>query len=295
MSRRSSRRPLSIASGLLLLAVVGCRQLTQQPPSTKVPSTGNGAVRPPGGRIAKSSNEGNLLLGNPSRALTDANNYLIQKPQFTLSYNRRNGGPNWVAWHTDESDLGQVKRRDNFHPDPDLPRDWQIMPSDYKGSGYDRGHVCPSGDRTNSEADNDATFCMSNMMPQSGELNRHVWADLENYARDQVRAGNEIYQVAGPAGTVKTIAGGSVVVPKVCWKVLVIIPIGTNDLRRINATTRVIAVVMPNAADKRLESADWRSYVVTARKIEDATRLDLFAGLSPQIKRALEQKTDSGN
>lgn len=297
MSRRSSRRPASIAGALLLLAVVGCRQLTAPPPTpTRTGSGGggsNGSTRPsrPTGS-SSSSNEGNLLLGNPSGANTDANNFLVQRPQYTLSFNHRNGGPNWVAWHTDESDLGSTSRG-TFRPDPMLQNDWQITPSDYKGSGYDRGHVCPSGDRTNSRANNDATFYMSNMLPQTPELNQHIWADLENYARDQIRAGNEVYQVAGPSGTAGTIAGGAVVVPKLCWKVLVIMPLGTGDLRRINSQTRVIAVAIPNANDKRLETADWRSYVVTPRRIEDATHLDLFSGLPPQVKRALEQKTDS--
>ncbi len=297
MSRRSSRRPASFAGALLLLAVVGCRQLTQQTPtrppsgSTKPPSNTNTR---PSGTSARSSNEGSLLLGNPSNAATDANNFLIERPQYALSYNRRNGGPNWVAWHTDASNLGDTDRG-KFRPDPALPREWQITPTDYKGSGFDRGHVCPSGDRTGSREENDATFYMSNMLPQTAELNQHVWADLENEVRSIVRAGNEVYQVSGPTGSSGTIADGAVVVPKACWKVIVVLPVGTNDLRRINARTRVIAVAMPNVADKRLQTANWRSYLVTPRKIADATRLNFFAGLSPSVKRALEQKTDSGN
>ncbi len=242
----------------------------------------------------RSSNEGNLLLGNPSGAATDANNYLLAKPQYTLSYNRRNGGPNWVAWHTDSSSLGSTDRG-QFRPDSALPAEWQITPTDYKNSGYDRGHVCPSGDRTDSRTNNDATFCMSNMMPQTGELNRHVWADLENYLRDQVKSGDEIYEVAGPGGNQGTIAGGQVVVPKFCWKVAVILPEGSGDLGRIGASTRVIAVAMPNIPDKKLETADWRTYLVTPRKIEDATHLDFFSGLPAGVKGALEQKMDSGN
>ncbi|BCM89641.1 nuclease [Abditibacteriota bacterium] len=301
MSRRSSRRPASFVGLLILLAVVGCRQLTQTPQkpsrnrtSSNGSSTSNRAPRTSGSfSSGSSSNDGNLLLGNPSGAATDKNNYLLEKPQYTLSYNRRNGGPNWVAWHTDASNLGSTDRG-QFRPDDALPADWQIRPSDYKNSGYDRGHVCPSGDRTSSRADNDPTFCMSNMMPQTGELNRHVWADLENYMRDQVRAGNEVYQLAGPAGNAGTIANGAVVVPRLCWKVAVILPEGTGDLNRINANTRVIAVAMPNIADKKLETADWRTYLTTPRKIEDATRLDFFSDLPSQLKRALEQKVDSG-
>lgn len=233
------------------------------------------------------------MLGNPSNAGRDNNNYLLEKPQYSLSYNKKNGGPNWVAWHTDASDLGDTDRG-KFRPDSALPAAWRISPNDYKNSGYDRGHVCPSGDRTNSRDNNDATFYMSNMLPQTGELNRHVWSNLENYIREQIRAGNEVYQIAGPAGTASTIADGQIVVPRLCWKVAVIIPEGKGDWSRITAQSRVIAVAMPNTDDKKLETADWRTYLVSPRKIEDLTRLNFFNKLSPKVKSALEQKVDSG-
>ncbi len=287
-----NRRILCICAAFALLALAGCRNQSQQSaPPPSLPPSGGSSV-PSGGPVSGSSNEGNLLLGNPSGAATDANNFLVQKPQYTLSYNRRNGGPNWVAWHTDESDLGSVSRG-QFHPDPALPSDWQILPSDYKNSGYDKGHVSPSGDRTDSRENNDATFCMSNMLPQTAALNRHVWEKLESYLREQVRAGNEVYEVAGPAGTAGTIASGAVVVPQACWKVALILPNGTNDLARINGNSRVIAVVMPNTDDKSLETADWRSYLVTPKQVEGATHLDLFAALPAQTKHALEAKIDT--
>ena len=303
MSRRLVLRFALFVGTTSSILLAGCPQTAER--TTKRPSSGQstrtrstGSPRS-GTTVTRSSgnsspsNEGNLLLGNPSGAATDANNYLLEKPQYTLSYNRRNGGPNWVAWHTDTSDFGDTDRG-KFQPDSALPAAWRITPGDYKGSGYDRGHVCPSGDRTSSRTNNDATFCMSNMMPQTGELNRHVWADFENYVRDQVRDGNEVYQLAGPTGTASTIDGGQIVVPRACWKVVVVLPQGTNDLSRINSRTRVIALAMPNTDDKSLETADWRTYLTTPRKIEDSTRLDFFSGLPSSVKRALEQKTDSG-
>ncbi len=70
------------------------------------------------------------------------------RPQFALSYNEELGGPNWVSWHLEQADLGRAERQDEFRPDPMLPEEWQIRPGDYQGSGYDRGHLCPAGDRT---------------------------------------------------------------------------------------------------------------------------------------------------
>ena len=104
-----------------------------------------------------------LLLGNPSSALgqdeskpgkPNANNVLVERPQHALSYNAGAGGPNWVAWHVSLSDLGRVGRG-TFRPDPLLPAQYQVRPNDYRGSGYDRGHLCPSADRTSSREAND--------------------------------------------------------------------------------------------------------------------------------------------
>ncbi len=286
-------RPLRLAVllGPVLLMVSGCRQ-SSPPPQPKPPTSVSS--RPFPNRAGSSSDDTNLVLGNPSGANTDSNNFLLSKPQYTLSYNRRSGTPNWVAWRTSKSNLGSVDRSNRFHPDEMLPPGSQISPSDYKNSGYDRGHICPSGDRTNTPEDNDATFSMANMMPQTPELNRHVWADFENYVRDVVRAGNEVYQVAGPVGTAGTIAGGRVVVPQGCWKVVVVVPESQSSTRRINAQTRVIAIAIPNTNDPKLETADWRSFRTTPLQIERAVHLDLFSNLSPQLKSALEQKTDSG-
>ena len=209
MSRNSrSLRHLSWPA-LLLMALVGCRQIEQKPaPRTSRRNAQNPSRAPrnraqgqPSRSGGQNSGEGNLLLGNPSNAGRDTNNFLLDRAPYTLSYNRDNGGPNWVSWHTDASNLGDLDRSDNFAPDPDLPPDMQIRPTDYRGSSYDPGHLCPSGDRTASRDENSATFYMSNMLPQAAALNRHVWADLENYLREQIRAGNEVYEIAGGAGS----------------------------------------------------------------------------------------------
>src|SRR5688572_3979336 len=93
-----------------------------------------------------------LTMGNPSNAVTNVlqpNNYLMDKPQYSLSYSRDNGGPNWVSWHLDGSWLGSAPRQDDFRADTTLPTGWyRVQSTDYSGSGFDRGHMCPSADRT---------------------------------------------------------------------------------------------------------------------------------------------------
>jgi endonuclease G len=94
----------------------------------------------------------NMLLGNPSNALADIsseNNYLMVKTYYSLSYSRSRGTPNWVSWHIQSADLGTQSRSNDFRADITLPAGWyQVQNSSYSGSGFDRGHNCPSGDRT---------------------------------------------------------------------------------------------------------------------------------------------------
>jgi endonuclease G len=144
-----------------------------------------------------------LVLGNPSKATPDPDkkdNYLVKRKQYALSYNNGNGTPNWVSWHLNTSWLGRV-RRSKFAPEPALPEGFfQVRPNDYRVSGFDRGHMCPSGDRTATKEDNQATFYMTNMVPQSPDNNRKTWERLETYCRRLARRGNELYIIAGPAG-----------------------------------------------------------------------------------------------
>ena len=119
-----------------------------------------------------------LTLGNPSGATTDPNqptNYLLSKPQYALSYHRDRGIPNWVSWHLSTDWRGSAARQDDFRPDATLPAGWyQVQATSYTGSGFDRGHNCPSADRTSTVTDNSATFLMTNMMPQAPRNNQQT-------------------------------------------------------------------------------------------------------------------------
>ncbi|RYX80901.1 DNA/RNA non-specific endonuclease [bacterium] len=263
---------------------------------------------------ARADNE-HLLLGNPSNAkalapaavappsaggalspvpAADFANFLVEKPEFVLSYNRKNGGPNWVAWHLAQSDRGRSGRSENFRPDQTLPEDCQIKPTAYRGTGYDRGHQCPSGDRTSDAETNSATFLMSNMLPQAPDLNRILWNKFEEYCRDQLRTGaNEEYIICGGVGSKATIADGKVNVPEACWKIVVVLPTGDDDLKRIDAQTRVIAINIPND-DAALAGKTWRDFLVSVDSIETATGYDFLSALPKDIQDNLEAKVDSG-
>lgn len=211
---------------------------------------------------------------------------MITKPEYALSYNCQTGIANWVSWELDRSWLGIVERSDDFRPDFDLPADcYAVRPNDYRGSGYDRGHLIPSGDRTNSESDNSSTFVMSNMIPQSPSNNREVWRELEEYSRGLVVRGKQLYIVAGGSGIAKKIAQSKVVVPAFTWKVILIVDRPDAELTSDNLQT--IAVWMPNS--ERVRNTDWRDYIVSVDEVEQKTGYNFFARLPRNIQRQIEQ------
>jgi len=245
-----------------------------------------------------------LLLGNPTGATTNmvnANNYLMVKPQYCLSYNNSKRTANWVAWHLNSSWLGGVSRQGDFRADYTLPDTWyRVTESDYYYSqyGFDRGHMCPSADRTATVADNSATFLMTNMVPQSPKNNQIVWESLENYCRNLAKSGSELYIISGPYGEGGTSDKGTfsilksgVVVPSHVWKIALVLPNGNNDLSRITPSTRVIAVVIPN--NQECSSKPWTSYRVSVDSIENLTGYDFFTNIPKDIQEALEAKVDN--
>ncbi len=235
-----------------------------------------------------------LTMGNPSNAVTDVaqpNNYLMEKPQYSLSYSRDNGGPNWVSWHLDASWLGSTPRQDDFRADTTLPAGWyQVQATDFSGSGFDRGHMCPSADRTITVAANSATFLMTNMIPQLPANNQGVWANLESYSRSLISQGNELYIISGGQGLQYFIANGHVAVPAQTWKVIIVLPVGTNDVSRVTTSTRTIAVVMPNSGTI---GTDWRAYRVSVDQVEAITGFDFFSNVSSGIQAVIEGRVDN--
>ena len=245
---------------------------------------------------AQPTGENPLLLGNPTNATDDVaneNNYLMIKPQYSLSYNRSRGEANWVAWRLDSTWLGTAPRQDDYRPDPSLPAGWyQVTTSDYSGSGYDRGHMCPSGDRTRSVPDNSATFLMTNFVPQLAANNQGPWEDFESYCRTLANAGNELYIFSGGAGNAGTIAQGRVVVPTYTWKVVVVMPNGNNDLQRVGKTTRTIAIVVPNQPPVNI-NAPWRDFRKTVDQVEALTGFDFFSLVPKNTQELIERKRDT--
>ena len=242
---------------------------------------------------SQSVSQGNLPFGNPSNAApntSNSDNYLMESKFYTLSYNREKGIANWVAWRLSKSDFGSANRQNDFRPDDRLPGSWtRILPSDYSGSGFDRGHLCPSADRSNSVESNSATFLMTNISPQTPDLNQGAWEKLETYSRSMARRDGNLFIIAGNYGNRRERVKSKITIPTNFWKIIVVIPPGA-DASAINKDTRIIAVDMPNVSG--IKEKNWRDYKTTVRQIEQKTGYDFFSNLPKDLQNALETKID---
>lgn len=255
-----------------------------------------------------------LYFGNPSDAtddeITNECNFLLEKQGYTVSYNNNTLCPNWVAWHLTKDDLGESTRSDKFISDKSLPQKWYaVKKNDYQfpAYGFDRGHVCPSADRTSSNEMNQETFLMTNMIPQSPDCNRIVWKDLESYERELVMQGNELYIFAGGYGTggignrgyfEKIIINPkndndenkkyTLNVPEFCWKIILVLSNGNDDLNRIDENTKIICVSMPNQMGIQ-KTGSWEQFECSVNYIEEITHFDFFELLDDDLEEFLEQ------
>ena len=241
----------------------------------------------------------NIRFGMPSPAKADPEqreDYLIARPQYVLSYNAETRRPNWVSWCLRRSDIGKADRGP-FEQDPLLPRGFSRVTSHvYDGSGFDRGHMCPAKDRSATQKDCDATFYMTNVVPQSPACNQKGWERLESYCRVLALRGHELYIVCGPNGVGGTGKDGyreeigkgrlRVTVPAKLWKVILVLPRDNAEPRK---NTRIISVIMPN--DQTVDF-DWPKYRVSARAVERLTGYTFFRNVPEEVASALRDSVD---
>lgn len=239
-----------------------------------------------------------MQLGNPSGATADPNNhdhYLIQRTVYASDYSDNLGEPNWVSWDLTSSDLGTAERCGSFYTDTTLPSGFYQVPSTaYSGSGYDRGHMCPSADRTDNPTDNCLLFYMSNMVPQNPSMNSGVWSSFEDFERS-LASDYEVLITSGPSGFGSTtIAGGHVYVPSNLWKIVVCAPLGSGTvLSRLTnadpASIHVIAIEIPNQSQV---GHPWSEFVTSTKQIQNDTGLTFFNALPNNLAWVLRSKVD---
>jgi endonuclease G len=205
-----------------------------------------------------------LDTGYPETHNTDT---ILRYSGFDLGYNEQFEQAAWVAYVLTRQEVisNSVERNDRFRPDT-LIRSGSADLSDYRGSGYDRGHLAPAGDLNWSEQAMDESFLLSNMSPQDPSFNRGIWRRLEEKVREWAVEKDSLYVITGPVlNSVEQVIGANEVgVPSSYFKVLVDLSPPDHGMA---------AFLLPN----RGSSSDPASYAITVDSLESVTGYDFFA------------------
>ncbi len=238
--------------------------------------------------------QGNTEFGIPTDA-DNSDDFIVTHAEFTSSYNKNLGHPNWVSERLDANNYGIQDRCNCFTFDPELDAAGflHLTTNDYTGSGgaagfgIDRGHMTRSADRTASDLDNAHTYWFSNVIPQAAAVNQGPWADEEVVLGNFAKAGKEVYVISGGAGSQFSLKGeGKIYMPASVWKVAVIMD-GGKGLSDVHSPSdvQVIAVIMPNVSTI---GSDWTAYKTTVDAVEALSGYDLLSLLPDNLENAIE-------
>lgn len=196
---------------------------------------------------------------------------------YVLSYDRRNRVAHWVFEHLTpenaKSNPTVDRSKCDFKPDESIHPFFRSLNSDYKGSGFDRGHLAAAGNHKSHQMHCEHTFYLTNMAPQVGSgFNRDSWNRLEKYVRKLTKTYSNVYVCTGPLYLPKKEADGKNYVK---YQV-----IGSNS---VAVPTHFYKVIVGETSDGQLEL---ESYVMPNQVIDDKTPLQVFQVISGQIKSA---------
>lgn len=166
-----------------------------------------------------------VCLSGLSQIVDPEPNLWLNKRSFTIGYNCEKLCPNVVIWDITKNDAYAKRKRmaTSFRQDPDVPSP-RAKRGDYTKSGYMRGHLCPSADRKVSSTLMKETFLLSNVCPQTEQLNCFAWLEIENRSRAIAAATGRAQVGAGTlfsSDTVRYLGRSKIQVPEALWKVVV--------------------------------------------------------------------------
>jgi endonuclease G len=209
---------------------------------------------------------------------------VVQHTYYSLGYDEEKEGAAWVAYELfGENVAGPwVERTNDFRPDPKLPGG-SADKSDFRGSGYDRGHLVPAADMAFREKAMSETFYLSNISPQERAFNHGIWRELEESVRDWARMHGRLVVVSGAIWEDNRPVIGRrtrIVVPDAYFKVVLDI-----DLPKQSA----VGFVIPN----RLQTKRLDDFAMPVDAVEAITGLDFFRnyvepGLQKEIESSIE-------
>lgn len=207
---------------------------------------------------------------------------IIPYTGMTVSFNRNTHEPNWVAWELLGSEVtGESGREPGFLVDPEI--DGCALPEDYRNTGFDRGHMAPAGDMKWHPQAMRESFYMTNICPQSPDLNRGAWKKLEEKCRQRAEVDSSLVIICGPvfdkSGPAARICGTGVAVPQSFFKVI---------LAPFVEHPWAIGFIMPNGyVDGGMQKA-----AVPVDQVETLTGYDFFSALPDSIENDIEARCD---
>lgn len=219
-----------------------------------------------------------LLFGVPHQS-----DLVLCRDGYATGYNLLLKIPDWSAYFItyDSVHGANFVRSDYFFDDPDVTADHRSLPSDYAGSGFDRGHLAPSAAIDFTRQANNQTFFYSNMTPQLPGFNRNmmghtgVWGAVEDKVRRWVRDRNELYIIAGThVSDPPDSMGGGVAVPAHFFKIIV-----------DPATLETLAFWMPQDLNT---AHQMNSYLKSIDEIEVLTGFDFLSRLTDPVESLIE-------
>ena len=212
---------------------------------------------------------------------TSTTDQIIHHKNYSLSYNEKHEQAEWVAYDLSREQVVYTNfKRPYFIEDPKVKTGsahWR----NYKKSGYDRGHLCPAGDRKYSKEAFDETFYTSNISPQKHDFNSGIWNRLEQKVRYWAKKYSHLYVITGGILTennYKTIGSEKVSVPNAFYKVL---------LDYSEPEIKAIAFLFPHKESNK----PLYDFVISIDELEQKTGIDFFHHLPDNIENKLEANT----
>lgn len=201
---------------------------------------------------------------------------------FTVKYNEDLKIADWVAYELTEEEVNatEATRTNRFYPDYTIP-ERTAEDSDYKHSGYDRGHLAPAADMRFSKQAMEDCFCLTNIAPQAPQFNRGIWARLEQAVRKWAERDDALLVVTGPLFTSEEfprIGKNGVAVPDAFFKVI---------LDNTPPEKKGVAFVIPN----KKSDLPFYAYALTIDELEKTSGLDFFPWISEE-ESFLESEMD---
>ena len=205
---------------------------------------------------------------------------VIHHEGYSLSYNEKYEQAEWVAYELKSSHLSNTNHKRPYFEIDNAVKTKAAHWRNYKQSGYDRGHLCPAGDRKYSKAAHDETFLTSNISPQVHHFNSGIWNSLEQKVRFWAEKYDGVYVITGGVlnGDLPTIGEEKVAVPNYFYKVI---------LDYNNGNPKAIAFLMEHEKSNK----SLYNFAVTVDTIEHLTGIDFF----PNLDDNLEEKLESSN